>query len=110
MLRRKPPDLVNGYVGGGGTILHRVGGVWSKLPTVTTTNLSGIWGSSSTDVYAVGGATGKEVILHFDGKGWATTPVTITPGIWGSGLLGVWGSGPTDIFAVGYPAVILHHK
>jgi hypothetical protein len=55
--------------------------------------LFAVWGSSSTDVFAVGGSG---TILHYDGGDW--TAMT-----WGAdfGLEGVWGSGSNNVFAVG---------
>jgi hypothetical protein len=55
--------------------------------------ISSIWGSSSHDVYAVGGAT----IDHWDGATWS--PVDLPP-VSGLGWAGVWGSGPNDVFVV----------
>jgi len=40
-----------GYVG---TILHYDGTTWSTMTSGTGWNLSGVWGTSSGDVYAVG--------------------------------------------------------
>jgi hypothetical protein len=67
-------------------------------------SLSALWGSSSNDVWAVGGAfidigEWHEYIVHFDGTQWSLIPPRdrlsyIT-------LLDVWGSSSTDIYAVG---------
>jgi hypothetical protein len=58
-----------------------------------TSLLHGIWGSSATDVFAVGvGGT----ILHYDGNTWNTIASTTT-----GNLCGVWGSSGSDVFAVG---------
>jgi hypothetical protein len=69
-----------------------------------TSGLQAIWGSSSTDVFAVGS---KGTILHYDGSSWnrmnsGTTYL----------LRGVWGSSPSDVFAVGHNwelEIILHY-
>jgi uncharacterized repeat protein (TIGR01451 family) len=100
--------------------------------------LSGIWGSSGSDVFAVGRAG---TILHYDGADWsAMSSGTTEPlyGLWGSSdvfavghrgtilhydgaawspmssgttewLYGVWGSAGTDVFAVGDDGTILHY-
>ena len=93
---------------------------------------SGIWGSSPSDVFAVGPGPG---IWHYDGSVWTQQTNTVClVAVWGSsgrdvfavgGLLshydgttwsnqnsgncrvdsvrsGVWGSGPADVYAVGY--------
>ncbi len=55
--------------------------------------LFAVWGSSSNDVFTVGGSG---TILHFDGTNW-------TPMAWGGdfGFEGVWGSSGKDVYAVG---------
>jgi hypothetical protein len=56
-----------------------------------------MWGSSPTDVYAVG-----DGILHYDGAAWSEVY---------SGdreLRGVWGSSSSDIYVVGDFGTILH--
>ena len=41
-------------VGDGGTILHYNGSTWSSMTSGTTNYLRGVWGSSGSDVFAVG--------------------------------------------------------
>jgi len=70
------------------------GSAWSAMKYKLSNNLWGVWGSSASDVFAVGsGGT----ILHYNGSAWngMTTGTT-------SGLRGVWGSSASDVFAVGY--------
>jgi hypothetical protein len=79
-------------VGAAGTVQRREGDVWTgEIIGDGTTQLSDVWGSSASDVYAVGDST----IWHFDGSGW--TDVATVP----NSLDAVWGSGPTDVWAVG---------
>ncbi len=63
-------------------ILHYDGAAWSEMiiPTVENLQLMDVWGSSSTDVYAVGGfgAEGEfgyqaAMILHYDGVEWSVS-------------------------------------
>lgn len=63
-----------------------------EVPTEFS-HLFAVWGSGSSDVFAVGGAG---TILHYDGTSW-------TPMAWGAGFgfEGVWGSSGTDVYAVG---------
>ncbi|MBX3188015.1 MAG: hypothetical protein KF819_13415 [Labilithrix sp.] len=64
--------------------------------------LTSIWGSSATDVWAVGsGGT----VVHYDGATWrlAATGIVET-------LHAVWGSGPTDVWVVSSASVLLHSK
>lgn len=65
-----------------------------------------IWGSSTSDIYAVGhanDATGNHVPLLYqnDGTGWTEASPPLLAG-WGAGhLYGVWGSGAGDLYVVG---------
>jgi hypothetical protein len=78
------------------------GAEWEwQNPLPTNNSLQGVWGSSGSDVFAVGsGGT----ILHYDGTGWSA----MSSGT--NGLLGgVWGSSGSDVFAVGLHGTILHY-
>jgi hypothetical protein len=63
--------------------------------------LKGVWGSSETDVFAVGE---NGMILHYDGVEWTKMKSPTT-----EHLYGVWGSSETDVFAVGENGMILHY-
>ena len=68
--------------------------VWSRVPSSTATNLWDVWGSSATDVWAVGdGGT----ILHYGGAVWEPALDSVS-----YAFRGIWGSGPRDIWAVGF--------
>ena len=41
-------------VGEAGTILHFDGSAWSPITSITSVNLFGVWGTSPSNVYAVG--------------------------------------------------------
>jgi hypothetical protein len=85
---------------GASIILHYDGRRWSTMASGTRANLNGIWGSSSSDVFAVGeGGT----ILHYDGSGWSVM------GGNGETLNSVWGSSASDVFAVGDHGVVVHY-
>jgi hypothetical protein len=62
--------------------------------------LTGIWGSSAEDIFAVGG---PGAILHYDGESWRTMTS-------GTDLLlhAVGGSSPRNVYAVGESCTILH--
>jgi hypothetical protein len=57
-----------------------------------------VWGSSPSDVYAVGHPIFKadESIFHYDGSSWSKLPPPKT-----SYLNAVFGSSKSDVFAVG---------
>jgi hypothetical protein len=67
-----------------------VGCGWSnQLPTGA--GLSGVWGSSPSDVWI----TAQDVMLHWNGSGWTEFAMTL-PSY--GGLTSVWGSGPSDVW------------
>ena len=58
-----------------------------------------VWGSSPTNVFAVGGALGngqESLVLHYDGKAWKELHPGGTETYWWVG-----GSGPNDVWMVG---------
>jgi predicted small secreted protein len=67
----------------------------------TQANLAGIWGSSSSNVFAVGaGGT----ILHYDGKVWSVMSSGTS-----NDLNSVWCNSGSDVFAAGNFGVIMHY-
>ena len=75
----------------------------------TASMLMGIWGSSSSDVFAVGvryDGSGNDGIVHYDGHTWSdmTDDMEII-----YIMNGVWGSSGSDVFAVGRAGVLLHY-
>jgi len=88
-------------VGEAGTILHYNGSTWSALSSATSYPLVGVWGSSSSDVFAVGE---HGAILHYDGSTWNAMSSGTS-----EHLYGVWGGSSSDVFAVGWWGTILHY-
>jgi hypothetical protein len=89
-------------------ILHYDGTSWSEMNTPPPQteygwDLCGVWGSSSSAVFAVGSCG---TILHYDGTKWSEMSI-------GTGGLfeDVWGSSSSDVFAVGgyNEYIILHY-
>ncbi len=68
----------------------------------TTSNLKGVWGTSETNVFAVGD---NGTILHHDGITWSS----INSGIINN-LKDVWGNTGKDVFVVGDDSTILHYN
>jgi Divergent InlB B-repeat domain/Right handed beta helix region len=89
-------------VGSNGTILRYNGISWITMDSGVTTDLYGVWGTSSTDVFAVGR---NGVILHYDGVAWIQQSSNS-----GSYLYDVWGSSGIDVYAVGTSGTILHYN
>ena len=62
-------------------------------------SLSGIWGTSENDIFAVGNSG---MILHYDGTGWSEMPTDT-----GERLHDVWGTTSSDVHVVGSYGIIL---
>jgi hypothetical protein len=74
--------------GPGGAIYRWNGTLWSAATGVVGDTISALWGSSSSDMWAVG-----SYIWHWNGTSW-----TLSLDI-GSNFSAVWGSGPSDVWA-----------
>ncbi len=66
--------------------------------------LSGVWGSSTSNVFIVGGDDTQGEVYRFNGSGWEgmTTPEVPL-------LVWVFGFGPDDVWAVGVGGGVLHY-
>src|SRR6266487_2478459 len=92
-------------------LFHWNGSSWTdvspSLPTGWSSgNFKGLWGSSASDVYAVGsgfkGSAFVPLLYHWNGSGWTEASPSLPTG-WNSGYLsGVWGSNASNVYAVGY--------
>jgi len=100
--RKSPPDYAKSR------IFHYDGVEWTEMENNFKTLLHGVWGSSSSDVFAVGpekydDSSDDGTIYHYDGESWSVM-LDGAP----SGLYGVWGSSANDVF-VGGGRLILHY-
>ncbi|MFC1639803.1 Ig-like domain-containing protein [Gemmatimonadota bacterium] len=84
----------------GSAVFHYDGSGWREQPSGTTEGLSGVWGASPDDVYAVGD---HGTIVHYDGTDWREQSSGTT-----EHLTDVWGTGASDVYAVGVHGTILH--
>ncbi len=84
-------------VGDSGTIISSQSN-WQPMLTGVDWDFNDVWGSSATDVYAVGGHndTGGGTIYHYDGNSW----IQVIPWSYYS-LQAVWGSSATDVYVAG---------
>lgn len=89
-------------VGDRGAILRRDEKEWKCVETVTSADLQDVWGSSVSDIWAVGGSG---AIFHFDGTTWQAVAVA---GLAGIGLRSVSGNSATNVWAVGEKGTVLH--
>ena len=89
-------------VGKGGAAGRFDGVKWIPQASGTTLDLHGVHGSSSTNIYAVGGMRDgySGVVLRHDGKGWSVAQ-TYT----GRSIHAVWVGGPKQVYAVGVQRV-----
>ncbi len=75
--------------------------MWVLESTGVADGLNEIWGTSASDVFAVG-LNGR--IVHHDGTGWSSMSSPTS-----SGLFGLWGTSPTDVVAVDGGGTVYHY-
>ncbi|HLO29934.1 MAG TPA: Ig-like domain-containing protein [Anaerolineales bacterium] len=64
-------------------------------------HLTSVWGSSASDVYAVGWGQGITPLLyHNDGTGWSEASASVP--YEAGALQGIWGSGANDVYTGGH--------
>lgn len=108
---------VHGFAGGPvfaggteGTILRIEGTTVTPMTTPGMNTVFGIWGTSPTDVWAVGGAlgaTGGGFTWHYDGTTWSDVPLPAGfPDM--DVVFKVWGRASGDVWFVGTHGRILH--
>jgi hypothetical protein len=103
------------FIGGAGsTILRSDGTTFTRMhtPGLAAHTVFGVWGTSTSDAYAVGSVSGRSgFVWHFDGTTWSEMalpedlPVTAlgdTPG-----FFKVWGDGAGHVYVVGGRGVLL---
>jgi len=91
-------------VGTDGAVLRSDGTAWSSEPAPTDQDLWGVWGTSTTDVWAVGG---DATVLHDTGNGFEPVPLPDMerPGV--RIFFKVWGSSANDVYIVGQGGAVL---
>jgi hypothetical protein len=88
-------------VGDNGTIYHYTT-TWATQTSTTTQDLNGVWGSSSTNVFAVGdGGT----VLKYNGATWSAMSSTTS-----ENLNSIWGDSASEVYAVGDSGTILRYN
>ncbi|MFH2011002.1 MAG: hypothetical protein ABI333_30665 [bacterium] len=85
----------------------RFGWAAMDVPELADANYVGIWGTSSSNVYAVGETstgTGFEgVLVRYDGVVWSRLVLPYQ-----GPLQSIWGSGPNDVYVAGHDQSFLH--
>ena len=85
------------------TISHYNGSSWSPVATENASStLYAIWGTSATDIFAVGQSG---TILRFNGSAWSHMASGTT-----NTLRAVWGTSTNNVFAVGDSGTILSYN
>ncbi len=73
---------------------------WAAMESGTTQFLRAVWGSSATNVFAVGDSG---TVLHYDGQLWSRTRIAAD-----LRLTDVWGASGTDVFVTSSDDSIYH--
>ena len=81
------------YAAAAGGLAQFDGTAWRTAATGSTAALRDVFGTSASDVWAVGDSG---TVLHFDGQAWRAAVVDTT-----ARLTGVWASRPTNVWVVG---------
>jgi photosystem II stability/assembly factor-like uncharacterized protein len=103
------------YIGGQyGTLLHYDGSSWTLIDTGAITSFWGLWGSSASNVFAVGDfqVPGSASIYNYNGSTWVPMPVGVSaypPYGLTNDVAGISGNCASDVFAVGSSGLILHY-
>jgi hypothetical protein len=90
-------------VGDSGTALFHNGTAWSVSNTGTTADLTDVWGTSLTNLYATT-STGR--VMRYNGTVWSFVTGVQAPGA----LHAVWGSGTTNVYAVGDGGLVFRYN
>ncbi|MDW7771632.1 MAG: hypothetical protein SCH71_01960 [Desulfobulbaceae bacterium] len=100
--RQDPPGNENPSIPAPGTPWKgNLGRKWAVVSQIDGVALNAIWGSSGSDIFAVGD---NGAILHYDGRNWTQENTGID-----SDLKGVWGASASSVYVVGENGLILHH-
>ena len=78
---------------------------WYPMQTGTEEDLLCVWGSSATDVYAVGE---NNTIVHFDGIKWSLIENELSSEI--DDLKAVWGFSANDVYVGGEGPILLNYN
>jgi hypothetical protein len=85
-----------------GQVMRRWNGTaWTELNAPTSAALHDVWGSGTSNLFAVGNAG---TIVRFNGTAWTTMSSPVT-----TALRAVFGTGATAVYAVGDGGVILRY-
>jgi hypothetical protein len=95
-----------GWLGSSAKLWHFDGATWTAFPSAFSGYFTSVWGSCSSDVWAILSSTqnGEVPMWHFDGTAWSPFPI--------SGSLSpagpITGTGPDDVWLPSTSADLLH--
>ncbi len=94
------------FVIGNETIIHYKDNKWEKMDSgVSSGNyLNAVWGTSATNLYAVGGSFQDTIIIHYDGDSWK--PIEYSGSNW---LTDIGGLSADNIYITGKDGLLLHY-
>lgn len=93
--------------GEGGTVLRYADGVFTAMATPAVNTVFGLWGARPDDVWAVGGAGGRNgFVWRFDGASWTSVP--LPAGHPDAAVFKVWGRAADDVWFCGLEGTLLH--
>jgi hypothetical protein len=106
-----------GPISTGPNIVRYDGETWTTAWESPGVSLSGVWGASASDVWAVGSSLGVAIIAHYDGSAWSLAETGLPfPDSGTEYLEDVAGTGPSDVWAVGgsdgsgdFAALVMHY-
>jgi photosystem II stability/assembly factor-like uncharacterized protein len=100
--------------GSGANVLRYRDGELERMPTPGLADpvVFGVWANTRDDVYAVGGAQGRDgFIWHYDGQSFRELPLPedlpLDPSSAAPGFFKVWGRATDDVWVVGASGTIL---
>ena len=82
-------------------------GDWTVVSTGLSAGLTSIWGTSPTDIWAVGGdpENSGNTVMHFDGSAWTSLPTGVSGDLWW-----VFGFEDGPVFMGGLNGLILRYQ
>ncbi len=103
-------DAQNVWISGNSGVIQKWNGTsWTNQSVGTITGQRyGLWGTSNTNIYSVGGSTGQQ-IAQYNGTSWSIVSAAVTA--WGSGTArSVWGTSENNVFVTGGSGRVLKYN
>ena len=94
-------DIWISGIAGANVLQHWNGSSWSSYAGAESVDMVALWGSASSDVYAVGSTKTQ----RWNGTSWSDVTTSAS-----GALLAIWGSSATEVFAVGFQGFIMHGR